>query len=265
MLTQPIKPFIFDEKTEIFVPGDKEATIYFSVAQFLSIAKKAIDTKGSFFVALFGGSTPKPIYELLCARDDSRKVDWSKVHIFWSDERNKAPTDSESNYHMAMHHGIQKLPIPEENIHRMHAEEKIEQNAFEYEKTIKRVLKDQPFDLVMLGIGDDGHTASLFPKTEALRMNDRLVAANFVSQKNTWRMTMTYPCINAAKNIVIYVLGPDKKEILHKVFAEPAPAEKFPCQLVGTAKNKACWITDIAAAELIYPLLLTKPKGSDFL
>lgn len=255
MLNDRLEPYVWDEKTKILIPGDKDTTIYTCVAHFLDLARECIEKKGSFSVALFGGSTPKPIYELLAIPEDAKKIDWSKVYLFWSDERSVPPTHEDSNYHMAMHHGMQKLPIPEQNIFRMKAEEKIEQHAMEYENQIQKVLKKEPFDLIMLGVGEDGHTASLFPNTAGLHIQDRLVAANYVPQKSTWRMTFTFPLINASSHTVIYVFGSEKKEIIHKVFTKTPAPEKFPCQYVGTKKNPALWILDQAAAQLILPLL----------
>ncbi|MDN3507780.1 MAG: 6-phosphogluconolactonase [Simkaniaceae bacterium] len=218
----------------------KEKAIEFAVEHWLDCGKQAIENHGAFFVALSGGSTPKAIFQVLATKKDA--LDWSRVHLFWSDERSVSPDDPDSNYHMAMHSGLEKLPIDPAHIYRMVAEDNIEQNALEYENHIKTTLLNRPFDLIMLGMGDDGHTASLFPETSALTITDRLVVANPVPQKKTTRMTFTYPLINAAANIAIYVLGHGKATMLKQVLAPDSP---YPISGIGTPASPALYITDI--------------------
>ncbi|GAB5411705.1 MAG: 6-phosphogluconolactonase [Chlamydiales bacterium] len=224
------------------VPGNKEETLAYAVNHWIETAKKAIAKNGSFRVALSGGSTPKAIYEKL-SQEHTNSIDWSKVHLFWGDERTVPPTDPESNYKMAMDAGLAKLPIPKNQIHRMVAETNIEENATAYEQ-----LLSTPLNLVMLGMGEDGHTASLFPNTAALSEKSRLVIPNLIPQKNTTRMTLTFPAINQAHAIVFYVLGDSKKDMIKKIFHEPE--HEFPSQLIGTPQNKALWILDSSAAKL---------------
>lgn len=240
----------WDERRKITIPGDKDETILFCAQHFAECAKKAIEDHGAFYVALSGGSTPKAIYNLLC-KSYLNKIDWSKVHLFWSDERNVPPSELDSNYNMALRSGFDKISIPKENIHRMVAENEIEQNALEYEKTIDSVLKGAPFDLIMLGMGDDGHTASLFPGTLGLKEASRSVIANFVPQKNAWRMTMTFPLINQAKNIAIYVIGDSKKERILSVLSEKDESKLLPSARVGSKEHPALWIADKEASSLI--------------
>jgi len=212
------------------------------------LCKEAIKDHGAFFVALSGGSTPKAIFEHLSSPPYAQMIEWNKVHLFWSDERSCPPEDPDSNYGMAMKAGLQQMPLLKSHIYRMQAEEEIEKNAALYEKKILSTLKGRPFDLVMLGMGEDGHTASLFPQTEALKIQDKLVTANFISEKNTWRMTMTYPCINQALHTAIYVIGATKKTMLARVLLSSNQFEKYPVQKVGTATRQALWIVDEAAA-----------------
>jgi 6-phosphogluconolactonase len=153
---------------------------------------------------------------------------------------------------MAMDAGFGKMPIPKEQIFRMKAEEKIEVNALSYENALKGTLHHRPLDLVILGMGEDGHTASLFPQTDGLKAKNRLVVANYVPQKNTWRMTLTFEAINSAQNIVIYVIGASKRQTLKEVFQSEEQIERYPIQFIGTKESKALWILDQqAAAELI--------------
>jgi 6-phosphogluconolactonase len=251
MLMSKLKPKPWDERRYLIVPGDQNATLIFCLEHFIAAAKEAIADHGAFFVALSGGSTPKAIFEHLCESPYKQQLDWNKIELFWSDERSKGPNDPESNYHMAMEAGFNKMPIPPSQIHRMQAEEEIEKNALLYEKKIKEVLKGKPFDLIMLGMGEDGHTASLFPHTEGLKKTGRFVIANYVPQKKTWRMTFTYDCINQAHHIVVYVLGASKKQMLAEVLKSPDDFDLLPSQRIGTKEHKALWIADEAAAALL--------------
>ncbi|MCB1109671.1 MAG: 6-phosphogluconolactonase [Chlamydiia bacterium] len=242
--------FSWDDRRDIAHPGDRDHTLAFAVEHFLNCAKEAIKTHEYFAVALSGGSTPKKIFELLASPSYSGEIDWTKVLLFWGDERAVAPTDPDSNFRMAMDAGLKTLSIPPPHIFRMEAEQDIQENARLYEAKIKEVLGSRPFDLVMLGMGEDGHTASLFPGTQALTEKTALAVANEVPQKKTWRMTLTYPCINAARNIAIYVLGKSKAEMIGRVFLE-SHEPPYPVSLIGTPHNKALWVLDSEAATLL--------------
>lgn len=238
----------FDDRRDIIVPGNYDQTLDFCTKQFIQIAQQAIDNHGFFNVALSGGSTPNALFKQISKPENRDQIDWKRVRLFWSDERSVLPSDPSSNYHMAMESGFNTLPLNPENVFRMHAEDNIEQNALAYETLIKMHVPHHAFDLIMLGMGEDGHTASLFPKTHALHATkDRLVVANFVPQKNTWRMTFTFECINAGKVIVIYVLGKSKAEMIQKVFNASYDPDLLPVQKVGTPTNKALWIADKVA------------------
>lgn len=238
-----------DDRHEVIIPGGRIETIAFCIAQFIRLASHCIHQRGYFAVALSGGSTPEEIFRGLSGEINRYKVDWERVILFWSDERSVPPDAKESNYRMAMDAGFSTLPIPEDNIFRMKAEEEPERNAKLYEKLINEKLSGAPLDFVMLGVGQDGHTASLFPKTHALHTSeDRLVVENFVPKIDTWRMTMTYTCINAARNVAIYALGAGKAEILEKVLSQPFDPDTYPIQGVGTPENKALFIVDEDAA-----------------
>lgn len=245
----------FDQKRDIIIPGDQSQTIDFCVKQFIEIARTAIQERGLFTVALSGGSTPNAIYKELSREPYKRQLDWKKVHLFWSDERPVPPDDSESNYHNSMQAGLAALDIPSEQIFRMKAEDDLEEGALAYELLIREIVPSLSFDLVMLGMGEDGHTASLFPHTHGLHTNNRLVIANYVPQKQTWRMSFTYECIHNAHQIVIYVLGKNKAEIIAKVLAGHYSPDDYPIQKIGTSKHKALWILDRGASEKLFPAL----------
>lgn len=250
--------FSWDNRRDIAHPGDKEETLTFAVEHFINCGKEAINTHGFFIVALSGGSTPKAIFEKLSSTGYSSELDWTKVLLFWGDERSVPPTNSDSNFRMAMDAGLKTLSIPSDHIFRMEAEENIEENARAYEEQINEALGPRPFDLIMLGMGEDGHTASLFPGTKALNEKTALVVANEVPEKKTWRMTLTYPCINRAKNIVLYVVGKSKAAMLKQVFLEKHEPP-FPVSLIGSPGNKALWVLDSDAAD---PLLASKKRPS---
>jgi 6-phosphogluconolactonase len=241
--------YSWDERRDLIVEENQEQALTFCANQWVEIYEESVANRGAFFVALSGGSTPKALFALITKPPYSTKIDWSKVHLFWGDERSVPATDSESNYHMAMTAGFSAMPIPPSQIHRMEAEKAIEEKALEYERLIASHLQGKGFDLIMLGMGEDGHTASLFPGTKGLLSTDRLVIANHVPQKNTWRMSFTYECINQASHISIYVLGESKQEILKKVLS--STSNTYPIEKIGTKEHKATWIVDAAAAQLL--------------
>lgn len=238
---------------EVIVCHSQEEIFTKSADIFVSLASESIAARGQFTVALSGGSTPKGMYTLLASDVYRDKVDWNKVQMFWGDERSVAPDNDQSNYKMANQAMISKLPIPAENVHRMQAEsEDIETAAKDYESTLKRVFGyadgEQPkFDLILLGMGDDGHTASLFPGTKALGEKERTVVVNWVEKFNTNRMTFTAPAINSAHNIVFMAAGANKLQPLKEVLVGERNPELYPSQLVKPTEGKLIWLVDDAA------------------
>lgn len=251
MTLEHLKCSSWNEKWDLLIPGDKETTLDVCARHFVAICREAIGQHGKFFVALSGGSTPKAIFEKITKAPYQEQIAWENVWLFWGDERSVPPDHEESNYHMAMEAGLGKMPIPKDQIFRMKAEDAIEEHALEYENLLKNILKDQSLDLVMLGMGEDGHTASLFPQTEGLKAQDRLVIANYIPQKNTWRMSLTYEAIHQAQNIAIYVVGDSKKEMIQQVFTSEENFERYPIQKIGSMGKKALWILDDKAASLL--------------
>jgi 6-phosphogluconolactonase len=156
---------------------------------------------------------------------------------------------------MAMNAGFDKLGVLKENIFRMVAEADIEENALRYEEMIREKLPGASFDLVMLGMGDDGHTASLFPHTKGLHVQKKLVTANYIPSLQTWRLSLTFDCINAAKTIAIYVIGKGKQQKLKEVFTQSYDPEELPIQKIGTLEHRALWILDLEAAEALLTIL----------
>lgn len=236
----------WDERRDYIIAGNTKETIAFATEHWIHSAERAIQQRGRFAVALSGGSTPKAIYEQL----GHTKLDGSKIWLFWSDERGVPPDHPDSNYRMAMESGLSKLNIPPNQIFRMHAEKNIEKNAQEYEEKIRHHLGKHLFDLVMLGVGEDGHTASLFPNTPSLGIEKSLVTTTYLPEKKSYRMTLTFPCINQSLQSVIYAIGPSKHLIIPKIF-DAAIISPYPASRIGTPDHKALWILDNDAAKLI--------------
>lgn len=238
-----------DDRRNLVVPGDQEATIKWSVEHFIHCAKESIARQDRFTVALSGGSTPKAIYKALTQPENRTRIDWSKVLLFWSDERAVPPSETESNYRMAMDAGLKELPLRKDHIFRMHAEEDIETQALRYEEHIASHVPNRTFDLVMLGMGEDGHTASLFPNTSGLGAKSQRVIANYIQQMNTWRMTLTFEQINSSRHIAVYVLGKAKAHTLAMVLKGTYDPTHLPAQKIGNPQHKCLWIADLDAAH----------------
>ncbi len=218
-----------DSRRDIVILPDQDETVRFSVKHFLTLANQAINDHGFFYVALSGGSTPKVIFQQLAKPEYRHEIDWSKVMLFWSDERTVPPTGLDSNYRMAMDAGFSILPVLPEHIFRFKGEIDPAKAAEDYNRIIDETVPGRQFDLVMLGMGPDGHTASLFPGTSGLEIKDRLAIANYVSQKDSWRLSFTFSLINGAKNIAFYAMGEGKAEMLKRVLGKdedpPLPAQ----------------------------------------
>jgi 6-phosphogluconolactonase len=181
------------------------------------------------------------------------------MFFFWSDERHVPPTDPESNYRMAHEAMLSKVPVSESNVFRVPGENpEAEETALAYEQTLLQFFSLQEgefprFDLILLGLGPDGHTASLFPETAALQEKSRLVVANWVEKFKTYRITFTLPVLNAARSVAFLVSGSDKASALHEVLEGDAPGEKYPAKLVRPTEGKVIWFVDRAAASELSP------------
>lgn len=244
-----MKKFSIDPKRNVIIPGDAVATLKFAIDDWIATAQAAIARQGYFAVALSGGSTPKAIYKGLS--EHALSLDWSKVLLFWSDERACSKTDPDSNYRMAME-ALRPLPILSENVFPMDGLGDLEKNAKDYENLIEERIPTKRFDLMMLGMGDDGHTASLFPKTHGLHAPGRIVIANYIPVKDVWRLSLTFDCINQSHKTVIYVIGAGKAEMILRVFSKPIETNLLPIQSVGTETDQALYMLDEAAAALAF-------------
>jgi len=220
--------------------------------RFVELGQAAIDARGCFSVGLAGGSTPKRTYELLASEAYREQLNWSKVHIFFGDERCVPPDHSESNYRMANEALISRVSIPPPNVHRINGLGDAVANASLYEDELRTFFNPASwprFDLVLLGMGDDGHTASLFPGTKALAERQAWVAANWVEKFSTFRITLTAPAINHAANIVFLVSGTSKAERLSEVLRGARDPTKLPSQLIQPERGSLEWLVDKAAAS----------------
>ena len=223
------------------------------------VANESVATRGRFTIALSGGSTPKALYNLL-ATNARTILPWDRMYFFWSDERHVPPTDPESNYRMADEAMLSKVPVPAGNIYRMPAENPdAAATAEAYETSLRKFFQTKAgefpkFDLILLGLGPDGHTASLFPGTAGLKEKSRLVIANPVEKLKTDRLSFTYPLINAARCVAFLVSGMDKATVLRSVLQENVPGEQYPAKLVQPIDGRLVWFLDRAAAsELSQP------------
>ena len=238
---------------EIRVLADAQELFHAAAEQFIQQANEAISRSGRFAVVLSGGSTPRGLYWLLASEFRS-SVPWKQTFFFWGDERHVPPDHPDSNYRMANEAMLSKVPVPAENVFRIPAEEKdASVAAAEYEQGLRNFFHLQPgefpsFDLIHLGMGPDGHTASLFPGTAALKEKSRLVVANWVEKFKTHRITVTIPVLNNGKCITFMVAGADKAPALHEVLEGDAPGDQFPAKLVRPTKGKLIWFVDRAAA-----------------
>ncbi len=217
-------------------------------------AEGSVSERNRFIIALSGGSTPKNLYNLIAANASST-LPWERMFFFFGDERHVPPDDLESNFRMANESLLSKVPIPAGNIFRVPSENPDASAAAEaYEKSLRSFFGLQPgefprFDLILLGMGPDGHTASLFPETAALQEKSRLVVANWVEKLKTHRITVTLPVINAARRVLFLVSGTDKAAALHEVLEGKQPAEKYPSKLVRPTNGKLIWLVNRAAAS----------------
>ncbi len=220
------------------------------IARYLT---EAIRQNGRARLVLAGGSTPRLVYSQLASERFTPTIDWENVKVFWGDERCVPPDHSDSNFRMAHEAFLDRVPIPRTNIFRIRAEISPDQAALEYEDVIRREFSMNEglprFDLVLLGLGDDGHTASLFPGTSSLTEKRLLVTSVFVHKLNSHRITMTYPVINKATRVLFIVSGETKSTIVQNVLE--GPAGRYPSQYVKPDGNGLHWILDRGAAALL--------------
>lgn len=240
----------------VTVYPDPDALAHAAAEAIVTLAAEAVAARGRFSLGLSGGSTPRVLFALLASDRYAGRIDWPRLHVFWGDERCVPPDHPDSNYGMARALLLDHVPVPPEHIHRLRGEIDPVAAATEYDNQLRAFFARQGadaarFDLLLQGMGDDGHTASLFPGTDALAVRDRWVVANYVPKLAAWRLTLTAPAINAAAHVVFLVAGAGKAEALRAVLQGPSQPELYPSQLVAPTAGDLTWLVDAAAARLL--------------
>lgn len=221
-------------------------------------AVRAIAASGRFVVALSGSSTPERTYQTLARAPLAARIEWSSVHVIWGDERCVAPTDADSNYRMAREALLAHVPLPAANVHRIHGEDDPAEAAASYETELRALLhtpagwpstaSGRRIDLALLGLGVNGHTASIFPGSEAARETSRWAMADSVDATPRGRITLTAPVLNAAAEVLFLVSGSAKAEVLSRVLDGPQRPDELPAQLIAPVNGRLQWLVDAAAA-----------------
>ncbi len=235
---------------EIHVVPDAAALAEAAAREFARAASDAVGDRGIFRVVLAGGSTPRALYRRLAGARWRRAVSWNRARFFFGDERCVPPDHERSNYGMARRTLLEPLGIPARQVLRMRGEEEPERAARAYEEAIRRRFSGRParFDLVLLGLGEDGHTASLFPSTAALAECRRLVAANDVPRLSEWRLTLTFRALNAARRVIFLVSGPEKARAAATILEKQRGYRDLPASAVSPSRGTLLWLLDEAAA-----------------
>lgn len=245
---------------KIIVVADAAAAAHFAAELFKDRAQKAIVKSGIFTVALSGGSTPKTLYHLLATDESfSKQIAWDKVHLFWGDERFVPADHPESNYRMVKEQMLDLISIPTGNVHRIVTEgvepEECaavygrELRAFFGERNLLASCGGPAFDLNFLGLGPDGHTASLFPESKALSETHHWCVANWVEKFDSWRITLTYPSINSANCIAFLAVGKDKTEKITEILGNDSTTHHYPAQGVKPSGGELLWVLDELSAS----------------
>ncbi|HEX8712878.1 MAG TPA: 6-phosphogluconolactonase [Terracidiphilus sp.] len=240
------------------VVEDSAALASRAAEHFVELAERAVAARGRVRIAISGGSTPKATFQLLGdpARPWRARMPWDRLELFWVDERCVPPDHPDSNYRMTREVLLDHAPLKSGQIHRMEGELDPEEAAARYESGLRNAFRlegaETPvFDLVQLGMGPDGHTASLFPHSAAIHELGRLAAANHVQNKDAWRITLTWPVINQGRSVFFLIGGADKAAILHEVLTGPRDVERLPSQLIRPSGGILTLILDKAAAALL--------------
>jgi len=243
-----------------YVEPDAAALAHRAAQYLAEMIWETVADRGRARIAISGGTTPKAAFQLLADSNQPwrGRIPWDKLELYWVDERTVAAEHAESNYRMTREALLDHVPMRPEHIHRIEGELEPEVAAARYESELRNSFRlegaETPrFDLVALGMGDDGHTASLFPHTEAIHEMGRLAVANHVPLKDTWRITLTWPVINHANSVFFLIGGADKAEVLNEVLMGPWDPERLPSQLIWPASGILTLILDKAAAVLLPP------------
>ena len=250
-------------KSEIIVCPDAASLAWLGAERFVVAAAEAVGRAGRFAVALSGGSTPKTLYQLLATDVFRARVDWPHVHFFWGDERCVPPEHPDSNFRMTREALLDHIPVPPHNIHRMAGELEPQTAAAAYETELRNFFSSELpcFDLLLLGLGEDGHTASLFPGSSALEEKQRPVTAVHVEKLHSHRLTLTLPALNAATYALFLVAGESKQDIVKEVLTSPDAASRYPAARIEPPNGLIWLISEDAAAGLPSDLLVRRDRS----
>jgi 6-phosphogluconolactonase len=235
---------------EIKVIPDPEHLATEAAERIVLWSAEAIRLRGAFSIALSGGNTPKALFQLLATDPYPKRIDFTKWDVFFSDERCVPPAHKDSNFRMADEALFDHVNIPYEQIHRMKGEIEPQQAAIEYGQILKEKFGEGGLDLILLGMGEEGHTASLFPETAALDEKEHRCVANFVPKLNTWRITMTAPFINRARQVMVMVEGAAKAVRVAEILEGPLDPHRLPIQMIDPSPGHLLWLMDAAAAGM---------------
>ncbi|MGA2807972.1 MAG: 6-phosphogluconolactonase [Terracidiphilus sp.] len=245
-------------RIKYYVEPDATALANRAAQYFVEMAGEAVAGRGRARIAISGGSTPKAAFQALGDPDLPwrSRMPWDRLELYWVDERSVPPSDPESNFRMTREALLDHVPLKPNQIHRIEGELDPQKAASRYESELRNSFRlegaESPrFDLVSLGLGDDGHTASIFPHTEAIHEMSRLATANRVPQMDTWRITLTWPVINRASSVFFLISGQEKASILNEVLTGPSDVERLPSQLIWPSSGILTLILDKAAAALL--------------
>ena len=241
-----------DKWDNLKIQPDKDTVIRYAAERIVRIATATLEVNDTFSIALSGGSTPYPVYHLL-GTEFASFLDWNRIHLWWGDERSVPIDDKENNYFNTKQRLLDLIAIPESNVHRIRSEDEPHQAAAAYEKEVREFFgsEDELFDLNVLGMGEDGHTASLFPNTDALKEREKWFVAHHVTAKgNLWRITQTFPTILKSSNIMFLATGEGKADALKEVLQGAENPTLYPSQTVARSNHPhVVWVVDKAATS----------------
>ncbi len=240
-------------KRDVIVCSSTDELCHKAAAEFVTLAQKAQRNRGRFAVALSGGTTPRALYSLLAAPEYTEEIFWPQVHLFWGDERCVPPDHADSNYRMVHESLLSKIQIPGANVHRMAGEKEPQVAAAEYEEKLKDFFQLAPdvfprFDLIFLGMGEEGHTASLFPGSDALNERKRLVVATYVEKLNAHRLTLTLPVLNHGAAVLFLITGANKAPVVKEILKDGSNLSRFPAAQIQPTYGRLVWLMTEDAA-----------------
>lgn len=239
-------------KPRLHISPNKTVLIHATAEMIVTTISEAVHARGTCAIALSGGSTPREVYAMFAQENFRGRIDWPRVHWFWGDERMVPPEHEESNYRMTHEALLAHVPAPARNVHRIKGELSPQLAAQEYRNALALFFKqEKAFDLILLGLGEDGHTASLFPETTVLHETTLDVTEVFVPKFGKWRVTLTLPMINRGRKVAFLVAGKSKAEIVAGVLGLPQPEMKWPASLIQPNAGELLWLLDSEAAALV--------------